>query len=572
VQEHDALRFLLALAALLGTARVVGELGRKLGLPLVVGEILAGILLGPTVLSRIVPDVGRALFQQPGPARMLAGYTTLAVVLLLVVAGLEVDLGIVRRRGREALFASTIGMLAPLAGGLVLGFMLPDSDMVAPDKRVLFAVFLGVALSISALPVIAKTLLDLGLFKTELGLVVMSAAMLNDLVGWLAFSILVGPMQGGTVDVRGLSITVGLTAAFAVGLLTVGRGVLDRLLARMGASGGGVVSLVIVLALVAASITQALGVHAVLGGFIMGVAIGDSSQLRERTRATIHDFVTSVFAPVFFASLGLRVDFFHAFDLRLCVLVFAIASVTKVVGCTLGAKLGGFNWREASAVGFGLNARGAMEIILALLALEAGLIREQVFVALVVMAIGTSLVSGPAMKRLLYTREEERVVTLLRRGVFVHRLGATHATAAIEELIAALAPKLGALSGPAQAAVIEREQMAPTGLGDGVAVPHAQIEGLAEPVLALGLSPDGVDFDAPDGRPATFVFLLLLVPDRYEDEIQILASIARAAIAPEARAALAGARSLEDAARVLADAAKRVAASRGPRSPTLADI
>lgn len=129
----------------------------------------------------------------------------------------------------------------------------------------------------------------------------------------------------------------------------------------------------IVLALVGASITQALGVHAVLGGFIMGVAIGDSPKLRERTRATILDFVTSVFAPVFFASLGLRVDFVHAFDLRLCVLVFAVASITKVVGCTLGAKVGGFNWREAGAVGSGLNARGAMEIILALLALEAGL-------------------------------------------------------------------------------------------------------------------------------------------------------------------------------------------------------
>ena len=125
----------------------------------------------------------------------------------------------------------------------------------------------------------------------------------------------------------------------------------------------------------------------------------------------------NVFAPVFFASLGLRIDFVHAFDLRLCVLVFVIASLAKVVGCTVGARVGGLEWRQSAAVGFGLNARGAMEIILALLALEAGLIKDQIFVALVVMALGTSLVSGPAMKRLLYAGvKEEEVVALLRAG------------------------------------------------------------------------------------------------------------------------------------------------------------
>ena len=571
MNDHDTLRFLIALAVLLGTAKLVGELGRKLGLPLVVGEILAGILLGPTVLSRALPSLGQALFHGTAMRQMLSGYTTLAVVLLLVVAGLEVDLGIVLRRGREAIFASTFGMLAPLAGGIVLGLALPDSDLIAPDRRGLFALFMGVALSISALPVIAKTLLDLGLFKTDLGLVVMSAAMVNDLVGWLGFSVLVGPMRGAALDVQRLSITVGLTLAFGAALLTVGRSAIDRLLSRFGESSGGVVSLVIVLALVGASVTEALGVHAVLGSFIVGVAIGDSPSLRERTRATIHDFVTSVFAPVFFASLGLRVDFLRAFDPRLCILVFTIASVTKVVGCTLGAKVGGFNWREAGAVGFGLNARGAMEIILALLALEAGLLKEQVFVALVVMAIGTSLLSGPMMKRLLYTKEEERVVTLLRRGAFIRPLKSRNATDAIRELAAMLEPKLGHLAEQARLAVTEREQVAPTGLGDGVAVPHAQIDGLTEPILALGIAPEGIDFDAPDGEPARIVFLLLLVPDRYEDEIQILASIARGAIAEEARSALLMAGDIDTAASVLSEAAKRTAA-RKTRAPTLADI
>src|SRR5688572_24829413 len=130
---------------------------------------------------------------------MLSAYTTIAVVLLLVVAGLEVDVAIAKRRGRTALLVAVLGIVVPLAGGIVLGYGLPDEYVLRPDDRLLFAIFLGVALSISAMPVIAKTLLDLGLFKTDIGLLVMTVAMLNDLVGWIAFSILLGPMHGGAV-------------------------------------------------------------------------------------------------------------------------------------------------------------------------------------------------------------------------------------------------------------------------------------------------------------------------------------------------------------------------------------
>lgn len=575
MHEHEVLVFVLSLAVLLTAARLLGELARRLGFPLVFGELASGIVLGPTVFGRVAPGAQHWLFPGGVPQNMLAGYTNVAVILLLVVAGLEVNLGIVRRRGRSALLTSIMGIAMPLVGGVLLGILLPDSDLVRPDNRMLFALFMGVALSISALPVIAKTLLDLGLFKTDVGLLVMAAAMVDDLVGWLAFSVLLGPMQGGALELRTVMRTAAMTLGFVVLGLAVVRPLVGRLIVKLQADHHSgprrVLSLIVLLALFGASITQAIGIHAVFGGFVVGVAVGDVRQLKERTRVIVHDFVTNIFAPVFFASLGLRADFVASFDLRLCALVFLVASAAKIIGCTLGSRAGGLRWRPSAAVGFGLNARGAMEIILALLALDAGLLKMQVFVALVVMALGTSLISGPTMKLMLRGVEEESLAALLLRGAWVRGLSANTASEAIEELAAALGAQLADLESRACRAVLDREAMASTGLGDEVAVPHAVIAGLSKPLLALGLAPGGIDFNAPDGQPAKLVFLLLMPPRAHDQEVRVLAQIARAVIEPEARVRLLDAKSLNETLALVSEHRPRTESMR-PRRASLADI
>lgn len=589
MSEHDVVIFLLALAVLLGVSRLLGELARAIGVPAVVGELSAGLILGKTVLGRVAPKANAFLFPEGAPRTMLGAYTTVAVVLLLVVAGLEVDLRIVKKRARSALAVSILGIVVPLAGGIILGYAIDPSFILHPEQRGLFALFLGVALSISALPVIAKTLLDLGLFKTDIGLLVMTSAMVDDLVGWLAFSVLLGPMRGGAIDVATLGRTLAIAGAFAVTCIWLGRRVADNVLARLEehaeVAPGRILSLIIVVALLGAAAMQAIGIHAVLGGFIVGVTVGDSPRLREKTRQTIHDFVTNVFAPVFFASTALRVDFVHNFVPSLCAGVFVMATLAKLVGCTTGARATGLSWREAAAVGFGLNARGAMEIILALLAREAGLIDDRIFVALVTMALATSLIAGPAMKRLLYRKagptapvsrdgpSPEDAAGLVQAGAFVARLTATTSARAIEELGHALRPALGDLVESALIAVLEREIVAPTGLGDEVAIPHAAVNGLERPVVALGLAPDGLDFDAPDGKPARIVFLLLLPPKAFEREVRVLAALARSVFDEKARIALLEAKTSEDAVRILDEHARRVALSaRGPRMTSLTDL
>ena len=589
MNEHDALVFLLSIAALLGVARLLGELARTVGLPAVVGELSAGLLLGKTVLGRFWPAAQAFLFPAGAPRTALAGYTTFAVVLLLVVAGLEVDLGVVKKRRKTAVLVSLLGIVVPLVGGVIIGYVVPDSLILHPERRDLFAVFLGVALSISAMPVIAKTLLDLGLFKTDIGLLVMAAATLDDLIGWLAFSILLGPMRGGTVDFALLARTLVIATLFVAGALLIGRRVADRVLAKLERQAdlapGRILSFLLVVAILGAAAMQGIGIHAALGGFIVGVTVGDSPRLRERTRQTIQQFVTNIFAPVFFASAALRVDFAENFVPWLCLTVFVVATAAKLLGCTLGARWTGLTWREAFAVGFGLNARGAMEIILALLAREAGLIDDRIFVALVTMAIGTSLLAGPMMKRLLYGPAApnssrggamlEDAAGLVRAGAFVPNLVAATSARAIEELGHSLRASLGDLVEPALIAVLEREMVAATGLGDEVAIPHASVEGLTRPVVALGLSHDGIDFDAPDGRSARIVFLLLLPPKAFEREVRVLAGLARSVFDDAARAALLRTTNAEEAIRCLDEHSRRIKAEAqgtGPRMTSLTDI
>lgn len=573
MSEHDGVVFLLSLAALLGVARLLGELARSLGLPAVVGELSAGLLLGKTLMGRALPDAFAFLFPSGAPKIMLGAYNTVAVVLLLVVAGLEVELGVVKRRGRTAALVSLLGIVVPLAGGALLGMLLPASFLPDADRRELFAMFLGVALSISAMPVIAKTLLDLGLFKTDIGLLVMTAAMLDDLIGWVAFSVLLAPMHGTSVELSHVVKTLGLATAFVLACLILGRPLVDRALARIELQAelapGRILSLLIVLAILGAACMQGLGIHAALGGFVIGVMVGDSPRLRERTRHTVQQFVTNIFAPVFFASAALRVDFVSNFVPLLCIVIFVVATLAKLLGCTIGARVTGLTWRESFAVGFGLNARGAMEIILALLAREAGLIDDRIFVALVTMALGTSVLAGPMMKRLLYAPSRRKSVPsgmedaamLLRAGAFVGKLSTPTSARAIEELGHALRPVIGDLVEPALIAVLERELVAPTGLGDEVAIPHAAVEGLSKPVVALGLAPAGIDFDAPDGRPARIVFLLLLPPKAYEREVRVLAALARSVFDQQARESLLRSVTLEDAVKSLDEHDARIAAT-----------
>lgn len=529
---HDISTLLLSLGVMLATARFLGELFRRFNQPAVIGEILAGIILGPTVLGSLWPAAATTLFPKEGPVPIaMHGLTTLAITLFLLVAGMEVDLSTLSRRKAASLLISLGGMIVPFLVGFVPAWFFPEHLGAKPDsQRVVFALFLATALSITALPVVAKMLMDLQLFRTDIGMTIIAAAVIDDLSGWLIFALILALIgQGNGADLQ-VWQTVLLTLAFVGSMLTIGRWLIDRFLPWLQAHTswpGGVLGFALTLGLLCAAFTEWIGVHAIFGAFILGIALGDSRHLRSRTRATLDQFISFSFAPLFFASIGLRMNFAANFDLSLVVMVLVLATLGKVAGCTLAARLSGFVRREAWAIGFGMNARGAMEIILGLLALEAGLIGERLFVALVVMALVTSITSGSLIQRVLGRLRSLRFYDFASAKTFIAPLQACSGREAIAELAKVAAAPADLSAAAIDEAVWTREQFVGSAIGNGVAIPHARIKNLKQPIVALGISRPGLDFDAADGRMVSLILLILTPEQDTRTHLELLASIAR---------------------------------------------
>jgi len=400
--HNDLLILLAAIGILLILSRLVAELGKKFKLPIVMGEILLGILIGPTVFGSISPEIFSELFPKTGGAKIaLDGITSLAVIMLLFVAGMEVQLNVVLKQGKAAIYTSFTSMVIPFVLGFSIVWYFPDIFHFQEKYHLVYALFFGIAMSISALPVITRILMDLNLFKTNVGMVVIAAAIFDDLTGWLTFSLVLS-MIGQEGEITNVWYTIGMILGFGLFMLIIGKWIINKILPWIQNKlswPDGVLSICLGCCFLGAAFTENIGLHAILGAFITGIAFGDSVHLHEKAREIIHQFVTNVFAPLFFVSLGLRVNFIQNFDPILVSIVLFLAVVCKVFGASLGAYMGGLSKRESIAVGFGLNARGAMEIILGTLALNAALIDEKMFVALVIMALITSIISGPLMKK-----------------------------------------------------------------------------------------------------------------------------------------------------------------------------
>lgn len=526
--ENSTLLLLLNISVMLLFARAFGELLRKFKQPAVIGEIFAGIVLGPTILGSVFPDLYKNLFTSSANTQnALDGITTLAVVMLMLVSGLEVDLNIVFRQKKATLTTSLLGIIVPFSVGFITAYYFPSFlGGYSSGNTFIFALFIGTALSITALPVVARTLMDLNILKTEIGFLIISSAMFDDVIGLLIFSLILG-MTGGAVYGFSIGTLIAVTILFLIFTLFIGKKLINKILPviqKKISYPGGVLSFILILGFLGAAFTEYLGLHAIFGAFIIGIAIGDSAHLKENTREVIYQFVTNIFAPLFFVSIGLRINLISNFDPVIVLFFIVLAFIGKIVGCTIGAYWGGLDKNDSLAVGFGMNSRGAIQIVLGVLALQNGLINEKVFVAMVIMSLVTSLSSAPLMS--IFLRKSKRFLSfahLLKPGLIFFSNAASKV-----EIIDELADRISGYSKIDKDIILkkllEREEQMSTGIGRQIAIPHAKING-CQPVISAAVCRNGIDYGSPDGLPAKIIICLITPGNHPEIQLKLLAEI-----------------------------------------------
>lgn len=427
--HHEVLVLLVQLAVLLFTARLMGELAQRLKQPTVVGELLAGILLGPSLLSGLFPALGEWIVPHtPVQGYLLETVSLLGAMFLMLITGLETDISLIRRQARTAVGASLGGLIIPLITGFLLGLVIPETLLVDPERRIVFALFVATAMSISAIPVIAKVLFDLGLMRRDIGQTIIASGMADDTAGWILLSVVVGLAAGEAITVSSIVLSVGKVVLFMLVSFTAGRWLVGRLLRVVQNEVSvreRVLSLVVVSVFAWAAFAQALNLEAVLGAFVMGILFSMTRSLPSEVIHTLEKVAFGIFAPIFFAVAGLKVNIANLLRpdlLVIALIVIGVASFGKIVGTYIGARwIGRRDHWTALAFGAGLNARGAMEIIIATIGLSLGILTQDMFSIIVVMAMATSLMA-PTMLRwvLSHIKPEAAELARLRQEELAH--------------------------------------------------------------------------------------------------------------------------------------------------------
>jgi len=394
---------------LLLVGRVLGEAMQRLGQPALMGNLLAGLVLGPSLFGLIWPEAQKFVFpSDPSQKGMIDGLSQIGILMLLLLTGMETDLKLVSRMKGAAVAISLSGIALPFACGFILGESLPDS--LFPQMaggRLVPSLFLGTALSVSSIKIVAMVVREMNFTRRNLGQIIISTAIMEDTIGWVIIAVIFGIAGAGRVDALGLARTVGGVALFLVFCFTIGRWLVFSIIRWVNdnfRSEFPVITAILVIMGAMALITQLLGVRTVLGAFMAGVLIGQSPILTDHIQQQLRGLISAFFMPIFFGLSGLAADLTILKDGRLALLtvgLVVIASIGKFAGAFVGSAIGGLKWRERIALGCAMNARGSTEVIVASIGLSMGALTQNLYTMIVTMAMLTTMAMPPMLRRAL---------------------------------------------------------------------------------------------------------------------------------------------------------------------------
>ena len=404
-KASNEISFLVALLALVLVGRLLGEAMNRIGQPSVMGQLFAGILLGPSALGVVLPDLQQWLFAaSKEQASMLDAISQFGILLLLLLTGMETDLKLVRKVGKTAISISLTGVAVPFVCGLALGWLLPESLLPQPERRLLTALFLGTALAISSIKIVAVVVREMEFSRRNLGQIIVGSAILEDTIGWIIIAITLSLAAAGTIDVRSVAQALIGTALFLLVSFSVGRRFVALIIRWANdnfESDFPVITAILVIMIAMALTTHFIGVHTVLGAFVAGVLIGESPILTRYIDAQLRGLILAFFMPVFFGLAGLKTDLTILAQPNLFLLTLAligVASIGKFAGAFVGAEIGGLTKREALAVGCAMNARGSTEVIVATIGLSMGALSQNLYTMIVAMAVVTTMAMPPMLR------------------------------------------------------------------------------------------------------------------------------------------------------------------------------
>jgi Kef-type K+ transport system membrane component KefB/nucleotide-binding universal stress UspA family protein len=405
--EHgpSELVFVAQLALLMLVGRLLGEAMIRIKQPSVMGQLIAGLVLGPSLLGALFPDLHHAIF--PGGKEqkaMLDAVAQFGVLMLLLLTGMETDLKLVRRTGGASAITSLSGIIIPFVCGVGLGEALPDSMLPDPGKRLITSLFLGTALSIASVKIVATVIREMNFVRRSVGQIILASAIIDDTIGWMITAVIFSLALQGHVDMWSVAQSVLGTLAFMGLSLTIGRRlvfIIIRWVNDAFVSDFAVITAILLIMCAMALITDLIGVHTVLGAFVAGILIGESPILTRHIDEQLRGMIIAFFMPVFFATAGLSADLTILKDptlLLFTVGLIAIASVGKFGGAFAGGKLAGLSFRESLALGTGMNARGSTEVIVATIGLSMGALSQNLFTMIVTMAVITTMAMPPTLR------------------------------------------------------------------------------------------------------------------------------------------------------------------------------
>ncbi|WP_368517606.1 cation:proton antiporter [Rhizobium sp.] len=410
--------FLIQIILLVVSGRLLGEFMVRIGQPSIMGQIIAGIILGPSLFGLIFPHAQANLFPSDEAQKsMTDAIGQLGILFLLLLAGMETDLGLAKRLRKSAAGVSLTGIVIPFAAGFALGELIPDAFLPDPEKRLVTSLFLGTALSISSVKIVASVVREMDFMRRNIGQLIVASAIIDDTVGWVIIAITFGLAEKGTVDLMTLATSVIGTLAFMAVSFTVGRRIVFEIIRWTNdnfRSDLPVLSAIVAIMGGMAITTNLIGVHTVLGAFVAGILVGESPILTRQIEVQLRGLTTALFMPVFFGLTGLQTDLTVLADpsiLLLTAAIVVIASIGKFGGAFAAAKFGGYSASEALALGCGMNARGSTEVIVATIGLSVGVLDEKLFSIIVAMAVITTMAMPPTLRWALARlplREEER--------------------------------------------------------------------------------------------------------------------------------------------------------------------